>query len=243
MKFPDLDALLKEPKFAKDLALLGALQKLAGLGGRRKADLAYYEIQVAIDNLSNRFKRTNRIRQAASERLALPLPKNAPLATIEESVRAKSHKLGLASPRKPAVEQRAIDILRGVPRKARKNFFETQAVQLADAVFAEWPMPKRSVGPPARRLIWAVDIKATSEAYDIIEAALPIIKELAAPGSSWAPHSATIAALRAVVKATATIQKPTNHKVKAAGTATHTTLSAEYVANVVRDLRKRRSNL
>jgi hypothetical protein len=141
------------------------------------------------------------------------------------------------------VERRAVEIVRGAQRKAKKNFAEKEAVRLADAVLADWPPPKRSAGRPAGRSIIVVDPETMNlklSVREIIEAVLPIIEELAGPNSSSAPDSAMIAAVVAVVNVAATKAKPKDKKIMAAGTAARKELNAERAADIVRKLRKRR---
>jgi hypothetical protein len=102
----DLASLLaKDPLLAKDLALLKALRRLAAAAGKTNADddLAYYEIQIAIENLRHRFLREDRIRQAAKAMASAPPPSSsptsAPLVTIQRLVRIKAHELGIVDRR------------------------------------------------------------------------------------------------------------------------------------------------
>ncbi|WMT71335.1 hypothetical protein [Bradyrhizobium sp. Ash2021] len=276
----DLASLLaKDPLLAKDLALLKALRRLAAAAGKTNADgdLAYYEIQLAIENLRHRFLREDRIRQAAKAMASAPPPSSsptsAPLVTIQRLVRIKAHELGIVDRRSKTrhaawratlkrdfpldeakrevrqntdqtpVEKRAVEIVRGAQRKAKKNFVEKEAVRLADAVLADWPPPAGLRGRPTGRGTIVVDPETKDlklSAREIIEAVLPIIEGLAGPNSSSAPDSAMIAAVVAVVRAATTEAKPKDKKIKAAGTAARKKLNAERAAEIVRELQRRR---
>jgi hypothetical protein len=274
MKYPNLEALLKGRELAslKKLRLAAAANK-----NNTDADLAYYKIQMVIENLQYRFLREDRIRRPAKARKSASpsssSPTSAPLVTIQRLVRIKAYELGIVDrrsktqhaawlatldrdfPLKEAkqevlqnsdltpVESRAVEIVRGAQRKAKKNFAEKDAVRLADAVLSDWPPPKRSAGRPEGRGIIVVDPETMNlklSEPEIIEVVLPIVEELAGPHSSSAPDSAMIAAVVAVVNSVATEAKPKDKKIMAAGTAGRKELNAERAADIVRKLRARK---
>jgi hypothetical protein len=125
------------------------------------------------------------------------------------------------------VERRALAILNGAPRVAKKNFLERRAITLADAVIAEWFSPRgkqgRPVGSKMKLAGKAMHPRLPSVA-EVIEAILPIIEQLAGPASS-SPRSTVIKAIASAVRSSADLN-----------------CTPELAASVVRDLRRTRGS-
>jgi hypothetical protein len=165
-------------------------------------------------------------------------------------VRMKSYELGKGKPRRSKgalnrsleelptdrhlgpddlspVENRAIEIIRGAKRNAKKNPIEKNAIAIADAVLADISPVKES-GRPASRPNIIFDVESFQHnlkltVIEVVEVVLLIIERLAGPNNSTAPGSMMIAAVVAAVES--------------AGLACDPGLAAEYVGR----LRRRRS--
>jgi hypothetical protein len=214
-----------------DRALLEWLRSLSAEAGQpdsgRAADLAYYEIHNAIDKLINQKLRAER------KRARKVITQHGTEDQYVRLVRIKAYELGIGQPRRSRqeaerlalqdfklnererrviwketdfrpVERRAIAILNGAPRIAKKNFQENDAIRIADAVIAEWFRPRGRLGRPvgsrialARR---AIDDPKLASVTEAIEAVLPIIKRLAGPEISSSPRSTMIKAVAAAVE-------------------------------------------
>lgn len=271
MKYPDLKSLLAND--ARYLALLRALRRLAAAAGNTNtdADAAYHEVRWAIERLEGRVLSEGRAGERKRAAKTPPTsPRGAPRITISRLVRIKAYELGIGQPRRSnawnttlkkdfpldeksqlafrksdltPVETRAAEIVRGRPRKASKNFAEIEAIGLADAVLADWPMLTQRAGRPAgrRRIVrdpQTLEYDLKLSAREIIAAVLPIVEALAGPENSLAPESAMITAVVAAVKAADIDPKtiPTKKKIKAAGTATRPEFDAQRASNIVRKL-------
>jgi hypothetical protein len=269
VKYPGLESLLT--KHPTHRALLRALRRLAAAAGKTKADAdaAYHDVRLAIESLENRILREGRSGERKRIAKAPPTsPHCAPAITIKRLVRTKAHELGIGQQRLrnaweialkqfpldeaeaqadlTPVETRAFEIVRGRPRKARKNFAEVNAIQIADAVLAEWPLLAQRVGRPAGRRCIVRDPKTLEydlklSAREIIEAVLTSIEALAGPENSSAPGSEMIAAVVTAVKAANmdTQSASEDNKIKAAGTATQTAFDEERASSIVQKLQRR----
>ena len=207
------------------LQLALSLRQLAAVIGKDTdaADEAYHDIQRAIEDLQSRKLRDLRRRLLMGRRTG-----EMDAATASLLVRAKAYELGLGQLRcrqheaerralqdfpldeerrrvirdisrlRPA-ERRAVEIIGGAPRKARKNPIERDAIILADAVIADWkPRPTRKPGRPAgSRIALNPKTMALPAVAEIIEVVLPVIDQFAGPSNSSSAIKAVSAAIKA----------------------------------------------
>jgi hypothetical protein len=106
------------------------------------------------------------------------------------------------------VEQRALDILNGAQRVAKKNFLERRAITLADAVIAERFSPRGKQGRPAGKMKLvrkAMDDPKLPSVAEVIKAILPIIEQLAGPKASSSPRSTMVEAVACAVRSAANL--------------------------------------
>jgi hypothetical protein len=102
------------------------------------------------------------------------------------------------------VEERAIKIILGGPKKSNKNRIEIEAIKLADAVKADWfaEHVHRPPGRPKGSMIGAAADKPDqlSSVSEVIDVVAPPIQELAGATTSMAPGSTMIATVMAAVR-------------------------------------------
>jgi hypothetical protein len=102
-------------------------------------------------------------------------------------------------------EARAMAIIGGAQRNARKNPVERDAIALANAVNTDWsPKPKRPGRPVGRRKIVLDEKKLEHNTQlsvtEVVQVTLPIIEQLAGPANSSSPRSTMIKTVSAAVK-------------------------------------------
>ena len=225
-------AAASNPASRVHLQLAQSLRQLAAEIGKdtAAADEAYHDIQRAIEDLQSR--KLSDLRR----RLLKGRPTGEPdEATASRLVRAKAYELGLGQMRhrqheaerralqdfpldeerrrvildisrlRPA-ERRAVEIIGGAQRKARKNPTERDAIILANAVIADWnPRPTRKPGRPAgSRLALNQNTMALPAVAEIIEVVLPLIDQFAGPTNS----SSAIKAVSTAIKAAGLTSSP-----------------------------------
>jgi hypothetical protein len=97
------------------------------------------------------------------------------------------------------IERRAVAILGGAPRNAKKSDLERSAIRLADAVIAEWFSPREKRGRPAGSKIklakTVADRPKLTSVAEVIETVWPTIEELAGPKASSSAKSTMVKAI------------------------------------------------
>jgi len=104
-----------------------------------------------------------------------------------------------------AIEKRAVELLRGAKRKAKKNFLENEAEELASAVEKDWFSFHESAGrPQGRNSQKAIRIEGLSyyvplSMSEVIATVFPLIEEAAGTSDAKLILPAVIAAVRIAV--------------------------------------------
>jgi hypothetical protein len=103
------------------------------------------------------------------------------------------------------IELRAVAILGGAPRNAKKSDLEKKAITLANAVIAEWFSPRGKQGRPAGSKIklarkTVADRPKLTSVAEVIETVWPTIEELAGPKASSSAKSTMVKAIVSAVQ-------------------------------------------
>jgi hypothetical protein len=214
---------------------LRMLSAEAGRSGEA-ADRAYRAIHREVVALRGRKLRAERERAHQAKLKSIKQRQRGTEGWHVRLVRAKAYELGIGQPRRgwqqalwlaledfeldeqerrvlwketdlTPIERRAIAILGGAQRAAKKNFLEVAAIRLADAVIAEWFSPRGKPGRPAGSKIRlarkAMDNPRLASVAEVIEGILPIIEQLAGPKKTSAPESTMIMAIASAVRSAA----------------------------------------
>ena len=204
--------------------------------GGNAAVLAYFEVHYEIEALIDRKNRTERQR-TRHHKVVKPWRHWTDDQRVR-LVHIKAYELGIGHPRRSRqeaewlalqdfklnerqrrvmwekgdlspVELRAMTILNGASRNAKKNFREKRAIRLADGVIAEWCRPRRRPGRPAGSKIKlarkTIDDPKLASVAEVIEAILPIIEQLAGSRISSSPGSTMIKAGASAVRSSANL--------------------------------------
>ena len=225
--------------------------------GGKAAVLVYYRIHREIGALIGRKLRAERRRAHHEKTKAIMRRQRGAKDWQVRLVRTKAYEFGIGRPRQSReqaqqlalqdfkidegerrviwkesdlspVERRALAILNGAQRVAKKNILERRAIKLADAVTAEWFSPRGKQGRPAGSKIKlarkAMDNPRLASVAEVIEAILPIIEQLAGPKAPSSPRSTMVKAIASAVRS-----------------STGLICTPDLAASVVRDRRRRTS--
>jgi hypothetical protein len=223
------------PKDRDLLELLRLLSAEAGQPDSGEAVLAYYRIRREIGALKGRKLRDERLAQHDKVAKGIRQRQRGTEDWHVVLVRTEAYELGIGQRRRGQeeatqlarrhfvdeqarrvvrkkadlrpVERRAVAILGGAPRNAKKSVLEKRAITLADAVIAEWFSPRGKRGRPAgsKRKLVGKNRKLPSVA-EVIKAILPIIEQLAGPKASSSPKSTMIKAIASAVESSADLK-------------------------------------
>jgi hypothetical protein len=217
------------------LKLLRLLSAEAGQPDSGKAAvLAYYKVHREIRELISRKLRAERRRAHHEKTKAIMRRQRGAKDWQVRLVRTKAYEFGIGRPSKnreqaqqlalqdfkidegerrviwkesdlSPVERRALAILNGAQRVAKKNFLERRAIQLADAVTEEWFRPQARPGRRAGTKIrlarkTVADEPKLMSVAEVIETILPTIEQLAGPKASSSPRSTMIKAIASAVR-------------------------------------------
>jgi hypothetical protein len=232
-KWPELSGSLNEAN-RDLLKLLRSLSSEAGQPDSGSAAvLAYYKINREIVELTSRRLRDERSRAHHEKTKTMMRRQRGTKDWQVLLLRIKAYELGIGQPRQSQdqarqlavqdfkideegrrviweeselsqVERRALAILNGAQRVAKKNLLEQRAITLADAViverFSAHGKPGRPAGSKIKLARNARDNPRLPSVAEVIATILPTIEQLAGPKASSSPRSTMIKAIASGVQ-------------------------------------------